>query len=148
MDTNPKREICENCCKQIYMHQKVLICSSCNKISHSKCGKSIFNYNQTTDKWSCSKCNTQSLNRYSPFESICFNKYISEDPEAHEEIETIKNCLKNCKLFSNKDMNLKNFGFSKKPLSIFASNISGISHNFDTFLTHLLTLKNKFNFWQ
>ena len=146
MDTNPKREICENCCKQIYMHQKVLICSSCNKISHSKCGKSIFNYNQTTDKWSCSKCNTQSLNRYSPFESICFNKYISEDPEAHEEIETIKNCLKNCKLFSNKDMNLKNFGFSKKPLSIFANNIDGMSHNFDSLLTHLLTLKNKFDF--
>ena len=146
MSTSPKRELCENCCKQIYIHQKVLICSSCNKISHFKCGKSVFTYNQTIDQWLCSNCCTQSLNRYCPFESICYNKYIVEDPEAHEEIEKIKNCLKNCKIISNEEINSKFFGYSKKPLSVFANNIDGMSQNFDTLLAQLSSLKNNFDF--
>ena len=105
MAISPKREVCGNCCKQIYMHQKLLICYSCNLISHFKCGKSHYSYNQTTDQWSCSNCAHESLNRYCPFESICYNKYIVEDPEAHKEIEKIKNCLKNCKTFTNEEIN-------------------------------------------
>ena len=146
MDTSPRRELCENCCKQIYVHQKILICSSCNIISHLKCGKSLYTYNQTSDQWYCSSCYQNSLNRYSPFESICYNKYIAEDSEAHAEIEKIKSCLNNCKIITNKELNEKFFGFSKKPLSIFSNNIDGMSENFDTLCTHLTSLKNKFDF--
>ena len=146
MDTSPIREPCESCCKQIYSHHKVLICSSCNIISHFKCGKSLFTYNQTTDQWLCSNCFTQNLNRYCPFDSICSNKYLVEDSEAHVEIEKIKNCLKNCKIIANKDINSKFFGFPRKPLSVFANNIDGMAQNFDSLVAQLSLLKNKFDF--
>ena len=145
MDTNHKREICENCYKEILIHQKVVICSSCNIISHFKCSKSIFTYNQTSDQWFCGTCQAENLIRYSPFNSIIYNKYAPEDPEAYIEIEKIKNCLKNCRNLSKKDINSQYFGFSKKPLSIFSNNIDGMSQNFDTLLAQLSSLQNKFD---
>ena len=145
MATSPKRELCENCCKQIYIHQNVLICSSCNLILHFKCGKSVFTYTQTTDQWLCSNCCTHSINQYCPFDSICHNKYIVEDSEAHVEIEKIKNCLKKCRTITNEEINSHFFGYSKKPLSVFANNIDGMSQNFDTLIAQLSSLKNKFD---
>ena len=47
---------------------------------------------------------------------------------------------------SNIDINLPNFGFSKKPLSIFANNIDGMSQKFDQLLIQLSALQNKFDF--
>ena len=146
MDISPRREICENCSKQIYVHQKVLICFSCNSMSHFKCGKSLYTYNQTTDQWACTNCSHDSLNRYSPFKSVCYNKYITEDPEAHEGIEKIKKCLNNCKIITNDQLNKNHFGFVKKPLSIFSNNIDGMSQNFDSLHAQLSLLKNKFDF--
>ena len=89
-----RREVCENCCKEIYTHQKILICSLCNIISHYKCGKQAFEYDQTVDQWFCFNCQTNKLVKYSPFNSVCYNKYNPDDPEAYAEIEKIKNCLK------------------------------------------------------
>ena len=146
MDTRPLREPCVNCCKTIYMHQKVLICSSCNAISHIKCGKSLFTYVNTTNKWLCSNCCIQNIDRYCHFDSICYNKYIVEDSEAHVEIEQIKNCLRNCKVITKEEVNSKNFGYSNKPLSVFANNIDGMSQNFDSLIAQLSLLKNKFDF--
>ena len=146
MNINPKRELCENCCKHIYLHQKILICSTCNMISHFKCGKSSFTFNQTSDQWYCSNCSHNSISRYCPFNSICYNKYIVEDPEARVEIEKIKNCLNNCKVITNEELNKKFFGYPKMPLSIFSNNIDGMSENFDSLYTQLATLKNKFDF--
>ena len=146
MDTSPRREVCGGCCKQIYTHQKFLACHSCNKILHFKCGKSLYVYNQTTDKWSCSDCSQNTLNRYNPFGSICHNKYVVENLEALEEIEKIKACLNNCKIFSNVEINKKFFGYDKKPLSIFSNNIDGMSKNFDSLFAQLSALKNKFDF--
>ena len=47
---------------------------------------------------------------------------------------------------SNKNINLPNFGFSKKPISIITNNIDGMSQNFDQLLIQLSALQNKFNF--
>ena len=145
MAINLKREICENCHKEILMHHKNLVCSSCSIISHFKCGRSMFSYNQTVDQWFCNTCQAETLVRYSPFNSITYNKYVPEDPEAYIEIEKIKNCLQNCKNFSKEEIKSPNFGFSKRPLSIFSNNIDGMAQNFDSLLAQLSSLQNKFD---
>ena len=146
MDSSPKREVCEGCCKQIYTHQKVLLCCKCNKVVHFKCGKSLYTYTQTSDQWTCENCCNAALNRYNPFESVCYNKYLVENPEAHEEIAKIKQCLSNCKIISNEDLNKEFFGFNKNPMSVFSNNIDGMAQNFDILYAKLSMLKNKFDF--
>ena len=146
MDIKPmNRELCKGCSKQLYTHQKALVCYSCNEISHFKCSKSIYTYNHITDQWICNNCRSDVTNRYAPFESICYNKYLSDDPEAYEEIEKIKTILKNCKIFTKQELNKKFFGFKKQPFSVFYNNIDGMGHNFDTLFTQLSTLKNSFD---
>ena len=145
MDSSPNKEVCKGCCKQIYTHQKFLVCNTCHEILHLKCGKKTYTYNQTTNQWSCSNCSINVLNRYNPFESICFNKYLSDEPEAHEEIEKIRNCLNNCKIISNEELNKTNFGYDKKPLSVFCNNIDGMAQNFDPLYAQISVLKNKFD---
>ena len=140
------REICKTCLKQIYAHQKVLICQLCNEILHHKCGKHTYTYNQINDQWTCKSCSQKSINKYKPFESICFNKYIVEDPESLVEIGKIKNCLDNCKIISKKELNKQFFGLNKMPLSIFSNNIDGMSQNFDSLFAQLSTICNKFDF--
>ena len=145
MDTSPRKEICEDCCKQIFLHQKVLICCFCNSISHFKCSKLLFTYNQTTDQWSCNNCVHKIQNQYDPFDSICFNKYVADEPDVNEEIEKIKSCLSNCKIINNEELNKNNFGYEKKPFSILSNNIDGMAQNFDLLHTQLTMLKNKFD---
>ena len=145
MDIRPRRENCEDCCKQILIHHKFLTCCNCNKISHFKCGKLSYIYNQTTDKWSCRNCSNTLENRYNPFDSICYNKYIADEPDVQHEIEKIKYCLSNCKVFTKKELGKAFFGYDKKPLSVFCNNIDGMSQNFDPLYTQLSTINNSFD---
>ena len=109
MDSNYSREVCKSCCKQVYIHQKVLICQLCHEILHYKCGKLTYTYNQINDQWTCNGCSQHNLNKYNPFNSMCSNKYLADDPDACEEIDKIKNCLNNCKVFSKLDINKQFF---------------------------------------
>ena len=145
MDTSPRREFCEDCCKQILVHQKILVCCFCNSISHFKCGKSSYTYSQTTDQWSCDNCSHKLQNRYNPFDTICYNKYVADEPDVYEEIDKIKCCLSNCKVISNNELNKKFFGYDKKPFTIFSNNIDGMSENFDALHAQLSAVHNKFD---
>ena len=71
---------------------------------------------------------------------------MSEEPEAHEEIEKVKNCLNTCKIISNEELNKHFFGFDKNPLSVFYNNIDGMAQNFDALSAQLSMLSNKFDF--
>ena len=133
------------CCKQIYTHHKVLICFSCNKISHYNCCKSLYTYNQVNDQWFCNSCDVNIDNYYNPFSSICSNQCLDNEPEAYQEISNVSELLKNCKITNKKDLNQKFFGFDKLPLSILFNNIDGFSENFDMFSAELLSLKNRFD---
>ena len=145
MTVSPKREICEGCSKPIYLQHKVIICQSCDVISHHKCCKDSYTYNNISDCWYCSSCSNNTKNKYAPFESICFNKYLDNDPEAFEEINKIKALLNNCKVISNNELNKKFFGYQDAPFSIFSNNIDGLAANFDMLNAQLSTLKNNFD---
>ena len=38
--------------------------------------------------------------RYNPFDSVFYNKYMIDDNEVSEEISGIKNVLENCQIFN------------------------------------------------
>ena len=139
------REICGVCSKQIYTHHRVLVCYSCNEISHFKCSRSTYTYNHVSDQWSCNNCASDKTNRYAPFESICFNKYLVDEPDAYVEIEKIKAILKNCKVFTKNELDRKFFGYSKEPFSVCYNNIDGMAQNFDTLHSQLSTINNSFD---
>ena len=145
MATNPKKEICDGCYKSIYIHQKVLICCLCNSIAHHKCGKDKYFYNQIIDQWHCCNCNANVISRYNPFDTLCSNEYLIDEPEAYAEIEKVKGILKNCEIITKSDLDRKCFGYETLPFSIFYNNIDGLAANFDTLHAQLETIKNKFD---
>ena len=144
------REICDRCCKNILKHNRILVCSQCDKINHSKCGIKKFTYDQLNDVWSCEKCNKPNNNQliYTPFSSMIFNKFVDDDSQTLlEEVQIIKNVLKNCKEYNIKG--IKSPGINDKnhivdSLPILFNNIDGMSSNFDTLHALLSTTNLKF----
>ena len=144
MATKTKRENCEGCCKQIYMHNKVIICHKCNKISHHACATATFNYDQIKDIWTCSNCITNVSKRYNTFDSVFYNKYsITKDGDEPDEISKIKHILDSCQVLNLN--NLHNFisTTEQRPISILFNNIDGFTSNFDAFLTNLCKFKSR-----
>ena len=95
-----KREICEGCCKQIYLHNKIITCQNCDKISHFECAEKTYTFDQIKDHWTCCNCMSNLAQRYNPFDSVFYNKYMIDDNEVSEEISGIKNVLENCQIFN------------------------------------------------
>ena len=140
------REKCERCCKQIYLHNRILSCNECGKIQHLKCGKITYKYNQIKDMWLCSNCtvsDTGDTNMYNPFDSIIMNDFLGDSPENYEDVITFQKVLKNCKECKIQD--LHNYNCSKKEhLPILFNNIDGMSSNFDSLHALLGHTKSRF----
>ena len=146
MVINIKREICEGCCKQIFRHNKCIICSQCNKIAHYKCSNKTYTYDQVKDYWSCWECTANIPLRYNPFDSIFYNKYQVEDPEAFEETNQVTNILNNCKIFSATSLDKTVLAHQDNhALSVLFNNIDGVTSNFDKLHAELSLLKNRFS---
>ena len=143
MATKIIREICERCCKQIYSHNRILICNSCGTTNHLKCGKKFYTYNQIKDMWSCKTCleKHQELH-YNPFDSIVYNEFIDESPEIQQEIELIQDTLKNCSELNFSDLN--DLHMDRSNIPVLFNNIDGMSSNFDPFHALISTTKLSF----
>lgn len=145
MDTKLRREECEGCCKQIYQHNKFVLCHKCDKIAHYNCSLKAFKYDQIKDKWICWDCYSNKPKKYNPFDSIFFNKYLVDDANASEEITQIKNIMEQCQLLRPNQIHKVIADKSKHSLSFLFNNIDGFSSNFDTFHAELGKIKHKLN---
>ena len=146
------REVCDRCCKNIFKHNRFLVCNQCDKINHFKCGMKQFTYDQMNDVWLCENCKEHNHNEliYTPFSSMIFNKFVDDDSKSlFDEVKIIKNVLKNCKEYNIKEV--KSLGLNDKnhikldSLPILFNNIDGMSSNFDNLHALLATTNLKFS---
>ena len=93
--------------------------------------------------WFCSNCTmSTSGDRYTPFDSMVINDFISDSPENYEDINMIQNILKNCKEHKIEDLGYS--GTKKENLTVLFNNIDGMSSNFDALHTLLGLTKHMF----
>ena len=154
-----KREICGGCSKQIYYHNKIIICNSCSVISHYQCFQnSNFKLFQSASAespaiWYCNPCfEHHGVKRYNPFLEILSSHTagVSENSEFDEDLQKISDCLQNCKMFETvSELNADMKKVLKKklttPLSIFFNNLDGNSTNFDGITVELKKYDHKFS---
>ena len=143
MATKLRREVCEGCCKELYVHNKFVICHNCNKIAHYHCAIKTFSYDQVKDNWTCWYCKCNTPKRYNPFNSVFFNKYLVEDTDAYEEISNIKHILEKCQVFKPRQIKSLLTNKMKNTVSFLFNNIDGFSSNFDSFHAELAQIKIK-----
>ena len=84
---NNNRDVCGGCLKQIYTHNKIIVCNTCSLISHFECSeKSTFKLFQSATLaspavWHCSNCSEQ-------YGMLWYNPYLevlsSQDGEDTE----------------------------------------------------------------
>ena len=153
-----KREICGGCTKQIYYHNKIIICNSCSTISHFQCSQnSKFQLFKSATSlspaiWYCDTCFTHhGIKRYNPFiELLSNNVGTDDDPEVNDDLHKISKCLENCKMFETvSDFNTtigKTFKNDEtSPFSIFFNNLNGNATNFDSIAVELTKYDHKFS---
>ena len=127
-------------------HNRIIICTKCDKISHFNCALKIFSYDHIKDNWTCDECFSTSPVRYNPFASITYDKYSGDDPEVYEEITQAVKLLEDCKVYSFESLTdnaMKQENNSN--ISICFNNIDGVKSNFDSLAAEFCLLKNKFD---
>ena len=104
---NTNRDICGGCQRQIYTHNKIIVCNACSLISHFDCFQtSMFNLFQNATVtspavWHCSDCSRQhGMVRYNPFLEV-LSSQDGDDIEWGESADIFKmsEALQNCKAF-------------------------------------------------
>ena len=138
MDTSSRsKETCHGCSKFLLKHHPFVICKTCEKICHAKCGSKLFKFDHIEDSWLCSECNLLEESRYNPFKSYRHDKYSQPDNDAFEEIHELESLLNDCNRHNFKELKSL-ITSSNDPFSILFKNIDGVASNFDTFSTELL----------
>ena len=143
------KESCMGCQKSVLLHNKIITCSSCNKIAHGKCGKSIFEFSNVENSWICFDCASNESKRYNIFSMSCFDKHDPNSLDHIEDLHELSKILNNCenydiKKFNNlsKSINTAN----KNQFSCLCNNIDGNATNFDKFESEILSqYKNLFS---
>ena len=142
---NNHRDICGGCQKQIYTHNKIIVCNTCSLISHFDCSVSsafkLFQNATVTSPavWHCSDCTRQhGMVRYGPFLEV-LSSQDGDDIEWGESTDIYKmsEVLQNCKAFEtvkefNRDFCKTTKDNKKPPFSVFFNNPDGNSTNFDS----------------
>ena len=142
---NTNRDICGGCQKQIYTHNKIIVCNACSAISHFDCSQtSMFKLFQNATVtspavWHCSDCSRQhGMVRYNPFLEV-LSSPDGDDTEWGESADICKmsEALQNCKAFEtvnefNRDFFRTSKENNKSPFSVFFNNPDGNSTNFDS----------------
>ena len=105
------RETCQHCDKQIYTHNPILICPSCNKVAHNKCADALFAIGENGN-WYCHDCvEIFGVKRYNPFsETINLDSEHDYDVEPVNSIECItkiSNILETCQPYNAQELNSK-----------------------------------------
>ena len=143
MVTKLKREICEGCCKEIYTHNKFVICKTCEKISHLKCAEKIYEFDHIKETWTCWNCTSNLPEKYNPFDSVFYNKYVIDDAEVSEDISQIRKLLENCQNLSLQQVDKFITENKQQVFPFLFNNIDGFTSNFDLFHAKISKLKNK-----
>ena len=141
------KNVCRGCDRFILTHNKIMECSKCETLVHSKCAKNIFEYSQVSDSWQCNDCIANNPIRYSPFASVLVRD--RHDPVHLEEIEDVAEISKihdSCKTYDfQKFKDLTKLHNSQNPSAIF-NNIDGNASNFDSFVSEIAVTDHLFSF--
>ena len=78
------------------LHNKIITCSSCNKIAHGKCAKSIFEHNHLENSWICFDCGSNKQKRYNIFSTSYFDKYDLNSLHHIEDLHELSKVLNSC----------------------------------------------------
>ena len=147
-DSSINKEKCLGCEKFIWAHNKIMTCSSCKILVHSKCSKSMFEFNQVTNSWLCCQC-LSNPPKYNPFSKFAHDKHDPNSLENIEDICEISNILENCMQYNVKSFNKLSKQLQAKNERLFScmfNNIDGCSANFDTFASDIVSQhKNLFS---
>ena len=138
---------CEGCNKFLLMHNQIVSCQTCRKITHSQCAKNMFDYNSVTGLWQCNACLSKNTLKYNPFSTIAYDKHDPVHIDEFEDISEIKKILDSCKKYSPKTFsNLINLHKdSNKNLTALFNNIDGNASNFDMFVTDITRYNHAFS---
>ena len=153
---NNNREVCGGCLKQIYTHNKIIVCNTCSLISHFECSeKATFKLFQSATLaspavWHCSNCSEQyGMLRYNPYLEV-LSSQDGEDTEWGEcaDLYKMSDILENCKMF--KTANEFNGEFRRtlkndkgSPFSVFFNNVDGNFTNFDNLSVEIKKITHK-----
>ena len=136
-----EKEKCLGCDKFIFIHNKIMTCSSCKAIVHAKCAKSLFDFNNTVNSWHCFQCLAKPP-KYNPFSELSNDKHDPNNLEDIEDLQEISKILQNCDHFDARSFNkLSKHTLNKgdnENLSLLFNNIDGCATNFDTFASDIL----------
>ena len=136
------KENCMGCQKSIMLHNKIITYSSCNKIAHGKCAKSIFEHNHLENSWICFDCGSNKQKRYNIFSTSYFDKYDPNSLHHIEYLHELSKVLNSCEKYDIKKFrNLsKSIDTSNKNnFSCLCNNIDGNAANFDRFTAEILS---------
>ena len=142
-------ENCMGCQKSVMLHNKIITCSSCNKIAHGKCAKSIFEFSNVENSWICFDCASNESKRYNIFSMSCFDKHDPNSLHHIEDLHELSKILNNCEKYDIKKFNNLSKSINtanKNQFSCLCNNIDGNATNFDTFESEILSqYKNVFS---
>ena len=155
INSQSKKEACSVCSKNILIGHPSIVCSSCDRIYHSKCSKNK-NFKTFRNKLFCLSCiKIHDIIRYNPFYDLLEeqneNFFEDEPVEYIESIQELSEILENCKNYSKiefkdtlnyleKEKSAGNFIFST-----YFQNVDGNATNFDHLSSELKSLKHEFS---
>ena len=87
------------------LHNKIITCSSCNKIAHGKCEKSTFEFSNVENSWICFDCASNESKKYNVFSMSCFDKHDPKNLHHVEELHQLSKILNNCEKYDVKKFN-------------------------------------------
>ena len=138
-------EKCHGCSKNVLTHNRIVICSHCQKICHAKCAQKLYDFDHISDSWSCWECSSSVLIRYNPFKSMQYDKYSQTDSDSFEELKQIEHLLDKCEQYNYNQINELSVKLNTA-ISIFYNNIDGVSSNFDSLSCELSAINEQFSF--
>ena len=135
------KENCMGCQKSVMLHNKIITCSSCNKIAHGKCAKSIFEFSNVENSWICFDCASNESKRYNVFSMSCFDKHDPNSLHHVEDLHELSKILNNCEKYDVKKFNELSKSINtagESSFSCLCNNIDGNAKNFDQFEAEIL----------
>ena len=109
LNNQSKKEACSVCSKKILIGHQSIVCSSCDRIYHSKCSKKK-NFKTFRNKLFCPSCTKiHDIIRHNQFYDLLEeqneNFFDNERAEYIESIQELSKILENCKRYSKIEFN-------------------------------------------
>ena len=142
------KERCEGCQKFILMHNKIMSCHSCKRITHAECAISRFEYNNLSDSWQCWECISNTPARYNPFSTLSYDKHDPNNMDKIDDIIEISKILDESCSYNTANSNKLSKSVNNENSLVFSAlfnNIDGNSANFDKFACEVSQYRNIFS---